>query len=534
MKTKYIFVTGGVTSSLGKGIVASSLGHILINSGFSCTIVKMDPYLNVDPGTMSPYEHGECFVTKDGAETDLDLGHYERFLNRDLGKDNSVTMGKIYNKVLKAERRGDYLGKTVQVIPHITDELKKSYTKFDDQVDVVIVEIGGCVGDIESTPFIEAVRQTMSEKKRDCCSIHVTLLPRLSTTGELKTKPSQHSVRNLRELGIQPDILVTRSNDAMSEDIRQKLALFCSIPEHRVIESLDSDTIYAMPYNLAQQGLNKEVLDILGLDIRDYSSDLVEYTNKLRKLDEIQDRKKIAIVGKYVELSDSYFSIRESIVHASVHLDIPVDISYISTDFEDSYQKDLVMDSILCKEYDAIIIGPGFGDRGIEGKLEIASLCRQYDVPCLGICLGMQMMAISFARDVLGWMHADSTEFFKDTCCPVIDMMQDQKQSKGMGGTMRLGSYLCDIDSDDDLCEFYGTNEVLERHRHRYEFNPTYVDRFEEKGMRIVGRNPGTMLTEIMRYEPNKFYIGVQFHPEYKSRPNTPHPIFVSLLSSIG
>lgn len=525
MSTKYIFVTGGVTSSLGKGIIAASLGRLIKEHGYNVTIIKMDPYLNIDPGTMSPYEHGECFVTSDGAETDLDLGHYERFLNQDMSSNNTMTMGRIYDKVLTAERRGQYLGKTVQVIPHITDQLKNTYLKLEGKYDVVIVEIGGCVGDIESTPFIEAVRQTIAQRKRDTVSIHLTLVPRLTTTGEQKTKPSQQSVKELRSLGVQPDFLITRSDEMLSKEICKKLSIFCAVSEDHVIQSPDCDSIYRVPNVLLEQNFDTKVLDSLSLVKGDLKG--VKLFEKVLHNQSQNDTIKVALLGKYSQLEDAYKSIFEALSHAGSSLQNPhnVKIDLISPEggIED------IMQQIL--QNDALLIGPGFGSRGMN--LKIAVISRMMDLnsmPVFGICLGMQCMVIAAARKIKDMEKAHTTESEPSTPHPVIDLMSDQKNKLDLGGTMRLGQYECVLQPDSLASSAYnGLERVSERHRHRYEMNPFYTDLLLQAGLSVTGHNPDTDLAEIVEWNKG-WIVGTQFHPEYKSRPEEPHPLFVEFL----
>lgn len=527
--TKYIFVTGGVTSSLGKGIISASLGKLLQARGFKVTIQKLDPYINVDPGTLNPYEHGECYVTLDGAETDLDLGHYERFLGVNTSQANNVTTGRIYQSVINKERRGDYLGKTVQVIPHITDEIKRSIklvgTK--NKYDVVITEIGGTVGDIESLPYIEAVRQLKWEMgDSNTLVIHLTLVPYLSSTGELKTKPTQHSVKVLLENGIQPNILVLRTEKELNTEIRQKVALFCNVDLESVVQSIDVSTIYEVPILMQKEKLDQTVIKKLGLPDTG-APDLGPWKQFLKKLNNPKYSVKIALIGKYVELQDSYKSINESLIHAGAVNDCKVEVNFIhSEDINESNFKKLL------KDYKGIVVAPGFGDRGIDGKILAVKYARENNIPFFGICLGLQCAVVEFARNVLGHEKAHSTEMMPKTPDPVIDLMEEQKGVSDKGGTMRLGGYPCTINKDTKTYEAYGTKDIVERHRHRYEFNNKYLDEYEKAGMTAAGINPETCLVEIMEIKNHKWFVGVQFHPEYSSTVLKPHPLFVNFIKA--
>ena len=524
--TKYIFVTGGVTSSLGKGIVSASLAKLLQARGYSVTIQKLDPYINVDPGTLNPYEHGECFVTDDGAETDLDLGHYERFLNSPTSQANNVTTGKIYQSVIDKERRGDYLGKTVQVIPHITDEIKSRVRLLGKtgNYQFVITEIGGTVGDIESLPYIEAVRQLKWELGKDALSIHLTLLPYLSTTGELKTKPTQHSVKMLLEYGVQPDILVCRSEHPISREIRNKIALFCNVETNAVIECIDASTIYEVPILMEHEKLDQVVLNKLHLPVPE-NIDLTNWKEFLHKLKNPKFEIKIGLVGKYIELKDSYKSIAESFNHSGAANDCKVQIEWIHSE---SINDDNVAEKL--KGLKGILVAPGFGQRGIEGKISAIKYARENGVPFFGICLGMQCAVIEFARNVLGFKDANSTEMNPGTTNPVIDLLEAQKKVTNKGGTMRLGAYPCNIKSDTKTFEVYRKKEISERHRHRYEFNNEYLSDFEKAGMIASGINPESGLVEIVELKNHPWFVGVQFHPEYKSTVANPHPLFVNFV----
>ena len=526
---KYIFVTGGVTSSLGKGIIASSLAKLLQARGLSVTIQKFDPYLNIDPGTMNPYEHGECYVTDDGAETDLDLGHYERFLNVRTSQANNVTTGRIYHNVITAERRGDFLGKTVQVVPHITDELKRNMLLLGQtgDYDIVITEIGGCVGDIESLPFLEAVRQVKFEmNEHDTLVIHLTLIPYLNSAGELKTKPTQHSVRMLQEAGIQPDILVCRSEHPLPYDLRKKIALFCNVQVNSVIEAMDADTIYAVPLLMLKERLDQRALYMLDI-YNDKDLDLDSWKTFLSRLKNPVDSVRIGLVGKYVELHDAYKSIVESFIHAGATNECKVNIEWIHSE---SLSADNVEEKL--EGLDGVLVAPGFGERGIEGKIAAIQFVRENNIPFFGICLGMQMAVIEYARNVIGWQNAHSVEMDNTTDHPVIHLMEDQKDISNKGGTMRLGAYSCRIKKDTLASRIYGKTNISERHRHRYEFNNKYLKDFEGKGLLATGINPENDLVEMVELPSHPFYIGVQFHPELKSTVMNPHPLFVHFVKA--
>lgn len=522
MNTKYIFVTGGVVSSLGKGITAASLGRLLKNRGLKVSIQKFDPYLNVDPGTMSPYQHGEVFVTDDGAETDLDLGHYERFIDESLGKNNNVTTGKIYWSVISKERKGNYLGGTVQVIPHITNEIKDRVYRVakERDVDVVITEIGGTVGDIESLPFLEAVRQIKYEVGiENVCFIHVTLVPYLGKAGELKTKPTQHSVKELRSIGIQPDIIVCRSEKPLSMDLKNKIGLFCNIEGKSVIQNLDAENLYEVPLLLHQEGLDNLVCEKLDLGCRDLDNS--QWCNMVNKFKNLSRNVTIALVGKYIELHDAYLSVIEALNHGGLANDTKVNIKWINSS---EINKENV--GILLKEIDGVLVPGGFGDRGIEGKIEAIKWSREQHVPFLGICLGMQCSVIEFARNILRYENAHSTEIDPETKYPVIDLMSEQKNIDDIGGTMRLGLYPCRIEKGSKAYGAYGEELIYERHRHRYEFNNEFRKEIQEAGMSITGTSPDSRLVEIVEVENHPWFVAVQFHPELKSRPNNPHPLF--------
>ncbi|CCH02184.1 CTP synthase [Fibrella aestuarina BUZ 2] len=527
---KYIFVTGGVTSSLGKGIIASSLAKLLQSRGLSVTIQKFDPYINIDPGTLNPYEHGECYVTDDGAETDLDLGHYERFLNTPTSQANNITTGRIYYNVITRERKGDFLGKTVQVVPHITDEIKRNLRLLGEsgEYDIVITEIGGCVGDIESLPFIEAVRQFKFELgEHNTLVIHLTLVPYLNSAGELKTKPTQHSVKMLQEAGVQPDILVCRTEHPLPPDIRRKIAQFCNVQVSSVIEAMDAETIYDVPLLMKNEKLDQRVLYLLDI-YNDQDSDLDEWRNFLKRLKNPVDEVRIGLVGKYVELHDAYKSIAESFIHAGSKNECKVHIDWIQS--EHLADEGAVEERL--RDLDAVLVAPGFGERGIEGKINAIRYVRENGVPFLGICLGMQCAVIEYARNVLGLPEAHSYEMNPQTPNPVINMMEDQKKVVNMGGTMRLGAYACKIKKDSLSYQAYGKTTISERHRHRYEFNSAYLEQFEKGGMRAVGTNPETGLVEIVELPSHPWFVGVQFHPELKSTVMAPQPLFVQFVKA--
>lgn len=528
-QTKYIFITGGVTSSLGKGIIAASLGKLLQSRGLSVTIQKFDPYLNIDPGTLNPYEHGECYVTEDGAETDLDLGHYERFLNVETSQSNNITTGRIYNNVITRERKGEFLGKTVQVIPHITDEIKSNFYKLgqDGKYDVVITEIGGCVGDIESLPFIEAVRQARWDLgPGNFLVVHLTLIPYLKAAKELKTKPTQHSVKQLLEAGIQPDILVCRTEHPLPQDVKRKLALFCNVQLDSVIEAMDAESIYDVPLLMKKEKLDERVLSKLNLKPK-AKLDLKDWKDFLGRLKNPTAEVTIGLIGKYVSLPDAYKSIIESFTHASAASECKVNLVLLSSEEinNDNYSSKL-------KSLDGILVAPGFGERGFEGKVATVKYARENKIPFLGICLGMQVAVIEFARNVLGLEHANSTEMDPTTPHPVIALMEDQKKIDQMGGTMRLGSYACDLKKGSKAALAYGKTKIQERHRHRYEFNNAYLDQLEAKGMLASGKNPETGLVEIVELQNHPWFVGVQFHPEYKSTVLKPQPLFVNFIQA--
>jgi CTP synthase len=529
-QTKYIFVTGGVTSSLGKGIIAASLAKLLQARGYRATIQKFDPYLNVDPGTLNPYEHGECYVTDDGAETDLDLGHYERFLNVPTSQANNVTTGRVYLSVIEKERRGEFLGKTVQVVPHITNEIKERMQLLGQSgdYDIVITEIGGTVGDIESLPYIESVRQLLWElgEENGIC-IHLTLIPYLAAAGELKTKPTQHSVKTLMESGIKADILVCRTEHELSDELRQKLALFCNVKREAVIQSIDASTIYDVPNLMLEEGLDTVTLKKLGLPEKN-SPDLTNWNEFLRKHKNPKHEVNIGLVGKYVELQDSYKSILESFIHAGATNETKVNVIYIHSEYLDAKSAEEQLGKL-----DGILVAPGFGGRGIEGKIETVRYARENNIPFLGICLGMQMAVIEFARNVLGYKEANSIEMNEETTHPVINLMEEQKDVVNKGGTMRLGAWKCSLKENTLVREIYGKAEIMERHRHRYEFNGAYLNEFENAGLKASGINPETGLVEVIELPNHPFFIGVQYHPEYKSTVANPHPLFVSFVAAM-
>ena len=526
--TKYIFVTGGVTSSLGKGIIAASLAKLLQSQGYKTTIQKLDPYLNVDPGTLNPYEHGECYVTEDGAETDLDLGHYERFLNVPTSQANNVTTGRIYKSVIEKERRGEFLGKTVQVIPHITDEIKHRIQILGNSgdFDIVITEIGGTVGDIESLPYIEAVRQLKWDLgEHNALVIHLTLVPYLSAAGELKTKPTQHSVKTLMESGVQADILVCRTEHELPKDLRRKLALFCNVKEEAVIQSIDASTIYDVPNLMLDEGLDRVALN--GLNLPSNSPELSQWNAFLDRHKNPNQIVNIGLIGKYVELQDSYKSILEAFIHAGASNEVKVKVVSIHSEY---LTKDNVSEQL--ENLDAVLVAPGFGERGIEGKIEAIRYVRENNIPFLGICLGMQMAVIEYSRNILGLNDAISTEMNQDTSNPVIDLMESQKDITDMGGTMRLGAWSCKLESNSKVFSIYNSNEISERHRHRYEYNNTYKEQLENAGMTSAGYNPETGLVEIIEIPSHRWFVGVQYHPEYKSTVTNPHPLFIAFVKA--
>lgn len=527
--SKFIFVTGGVTSSLGKGIIAASLAKLLQARGYRTTIQKFDPYINVDPGTLNPYEHGECYVTEDGAETDLDLGHYERFLNTHTSQANNVTTGRIYQHVINAEREGAYLGKTVQVIPHITDEIKRRMLLLGESgdYDIIITELGGTVGDIESLPYVEAVRQLKWELgEHNCVVIHLTLIPYLRAAKELKTKPTQHSVKLMSENGLNPDILVCRTEEALYKELKTKIALFCNVRQDAVIEARDADTIYGVPMEMLKERLDIITLQKLDLPLGD-DPDLVKWTEFLNKLRYPKSKVTIGLIGKYVELQDAYKSILEALIHAGAVNECKVEVRNIHSEHltrENAQEK--------LEHLDAILVAPGFGSRGIEGKIEAIRIAREQGIPFFGICLGMQMACVEFARNVLKLSDAHSTEMAPETNHPVITMMQDQQEITQMGGTMRLGAYNCSLREGSKIATVYNSHHISERHRHRYEFNNRFKDQYEAAGMIPSGINPETGLVEIVEIAEHPFFIGSQFHPEYKSTVENPHPLFVAFIKA--
>ncbi|MGE7998587.1 CTP synthase [Lysinibacillus sp. NPDC093190] len=520
--TKYIFVTGGVVSSLGKGIVAASLGRLLKNRGLEVTIQKFDPYINIDPGTMSPYQHGEVFVTDDGAEADLDLGHYERFIDINLGKHSTVTSGRVYQSVLQKERRGDYNGGTVQVIPHITNEIKDRIQRAgrETNADVVITEVGGTVGDIESLPFLEAIRQMKTNLgHNNVMYVHCTLIPYIKAAGELKTKPTQHSVKELRSLGIQPNIIVVRTEQEVPQDMKEKLALFCDVQPHEIIESRDAEHLYEVPLNLHAQDIDDIVLDHFGIEAPE--ADMEEWRELVAKVKSLPNKRKVALVGKYVELQDAYISVVEALKHAGYAFNSDIEIDWINAEHVDA---DNV--ATLLKGADAILVPGGFGDRGVEGKILATQYARENDVPFLGICLGMQLATVEFARNVLGLQGAHSTELDPNTEYPIIDFLPDQNDNVDIGGTLRLGLYPCKLRDGSKASKAYGQELVYERHRHRYEFNNEYREAMEAAGLVFSGTSPDGKLVEIIELPEKNFFVACQFHPELVSRPNRPQPLF--------
>jgi CTP synthase len=525
---KYIFVTGGVSSSLGKGIISSSIAKLLKARGFNVTIQKLDPYINIDPGTLNPYEHGECFVTEDGAETDLDLGHYERFSNVPTSRHNNITTGKIYETVIKKERQGEYLGQTVQVIPHITDEIKYRIKAlaYKDNYDFLIIEIGGTVGDIESLPYIEAVRQMRWELGKNCIVVHLTLVPYLAAAGELKTKPTQHSVKTLLESGVQPDIIVCRTQRPLNENLKKKIALFCNVSPSSVIEGIDAESIYDVPVLMHKEGLDVEILKKVKLPSKK-EPDLKDWEKFLCRLKNPTHEVTIGLVGKYVELKDAYKSITESFIHAGAVNECRV---IVKTVHSETINDKNVREKLA--GLDGILVAPGFGPRGIEGKIATIRYARENKVPFFGICLGMQCAVIEFGRNVIGLKNANSTEFNDETSFPVIDMMEEQKKISGLGGTMRLGSFPCKLKKGSKVNSIYQTESIMERHRHRYEFNNEYLDQFHKAGMIPVGINEKDNLIEIIELKGHPWFIGVQFHPEFKSTVANPHPLFVAFVKA--
>lgn len=528
MTTKYIFVTGGVTSSLGKGIIAASLAKLLQAQGYRTTIQKLDPYINVDPGTLNPYEHGECYVTDDGAETDLDLGHYERFLNVPTSQANNVTTGRIYQSVIQKERRGEFLGKTVQVIPHITDEIKQRVQILGNsgEYDIVITEIGGTVGDIESLPYVEAVRQLKWDLgENNAISIHLTLIPYLSAAGELKTKPTQHSVKTLMESGVMADILVCRTEHELPPELRTKLAKFCNVTEDAVIQSIDASTIYDVPNLMLEEGLDKIVLKKLNLE--NSKPDLSQWNEFLNRHKHPKGEVTIGLIGKYVELQDSYKSILEAFIHSGAENEVKVRIESIHSEYLNDDNMEFKLGHL-----DGVLVAPGFGERGVEGKISAVRFVRENNIPFLGICLGMQMAVIEYARNVLGLKDANSTEMNEDTQFPVIDLMEEQKTITDKGGTMRLGAWDCELKDNSIASRIYKKKNIKERHRHRYEFNNVYKEQIEAAGMKATGLNPDTGLVEIIELTEHPWFVGVQYHPEYKSTVANPHPLFVAFVKA--
>jgi CTP synthase len=524
---KYIFVTGGVVSSLGKGIAAASLGRLLVERGFRVTMMKLDPYLNVDPGTMSPFQHGEVFVTDDGAETDLDLGHYERFLDRPLSQANNITTGRIYSNVITKERRGEYLGSTVQVIPHITDEIKGAVKRIAPGNDVVLVEVGGTVGDIESLPFLEAIRQFRREVgKENALFVHLTLVPYIAAAGEVKTKPTQHSVRELMEIGIQPDFLICRSEKPLQDDVKRKIALFCNVDFGAVIESPDVPTIYEIPLSFEQQGFAERVMERLRLVAP--TPDLTNWRTMVQHITNPHTRVKICVVGKYTDYVDSYKSVQEALIHGGIANDVGVDLAWTSSDLFTSPERSRE----ILSNYHGLLVPGGFGVRGVEGMVEAIRAARELSIPFFGICLGMQVAIIEFARHVMGLDDSHSSEFAPDCSDPVISLMDSQREVTDMGGTMRLGAYPCRLQRGSKAAEVYGQPEVSERHRHRYEVSNRYRDALIEHGMRLSGLSPDDSLVEMIELPSHPYFIGCQFHPELQSRPLRPHPLFAGFVAA--
>lgn len=528
METKYIFVTGGVVSSLGKGIISSSLACLLKARGYRVTIQKFDPYINIDPGTLNPYEHGECYVTVDGHEADLDLGHYERFTNIQTTRANNVTTGRIYQSVIDKERRGDYLGKTVQIVPHITDEIKRNVKLLGNtgNFDFIITEIGGTVGDIESLPFIESVRQLRWELGNNCVCVHLTYVPYIAAAKELKTKPTQHSVKQLQEVGIQPDILVLRTEKNITPEVRRKIALFCNVSPDAVIQSIDVPSIYEVPIKMHEQHLDELVLRKTGVPVEG-EPHMAPWLHFLEKMKNAEEKVTIGLVGKYVELQDAYKSINEALFQAATYNDRRLDLRFIHSEKVNPENVESQLAGL-----DGVVIAPGFGQRGIEGKFVALKWCREHDVPTFGICLGMQCMVIEYARNVMGLHDANSTEMNPTTPDNVIDLMEEQKSISNLGGTMRLGAYECCLEPESHAAKAYGKTVVNERHRHRFEFNNEYRARFENAGMKCVGENPATHLVEVVELPDHRWFIGTQYHPEYSSTVLDPNPLFVSFVSA--
>lgn len=529
MEAKYIFVTGGVVSSLGKGIISASLACLLKARGYRVTIQKFDPYINIDPGTLNPYEHGECYVTVDGHEADLDLGHYERFTNVETTRANNITSGRVFQNVIDKERRGDYLGKTVQIVPHITDEIKRNVKLLGKtgEYDFIITEIGGTVGDIESLPFLEAVRQLRWEMGRDSLCIHLTYVPYLQAAKELKTKPTQHSVKQLQQVGIQPDILVLRTEHDVPQTMRRKIAQFCNVAPDAVFQSIDCRSIYEVPVMMHEQHLDEVVLRQMNVDPNLSDTDMAPWMQFLDKLHSARESVSIGLVGKYVQLQDAYKSIGEALLHAATYCDRKLDLRYINSE---ELRPDNVAEAL--DGLDGVVIAPGFGQRGIEGKFDAIKWCRENDIPTFGICLGMQCMVIEFARNVLGMKDANSTEMNPSTPNNVIDLMDEQKSIHNMGGTMRLGAYDCRLQPQSKVAQAYGSTMVSERHRHRFEFNHGYRSRFESGGMKCVGENPSTGLVEVVEIPEKRWFVGTQYHPEYNSTVLRPNPLFMSFMKA--
>jgi CTP synthase len=527
--TKHIFVTGGVVSSLGKGLTASSLGRLLKNRGFRVTMQKLDPYLNVDPGTMNPFEHGEVFVTDDGGETDLDLGHYERFVDEATSRSSNATTGSIYSSVIAKERRGDYLGTTVQVIPHITDEIKRRISSMaNEDVDFVITEVGGTVGDIEILPFLEAIRQFRKDAGRDnVCYVHATLVPHLGPSGEQKTKPTQHSVTELRSRGIQPDVIVCRSDRPISPDLKRKISNLCDVPVQGVVSNIDVGNLYEIPLAMHDEGLDSFVCELLGVDVSEHEVNLVEWRALVQRIESAERSVKVGVIGKYVDLPDAYLSVVESLRHGGFHHGVKVELEWVPAESVSP-----LLAPTQLNHLDALVIPGGFGERGVEGKIAAADYAREHNIPCLGLCLGLQVMTIAYARSVAGLDNANSREFDARASHHVIDLMDDQRNVVDMGGTMRLGAYVAILQPDSQVAAMYGSTTVSERHRHRYEFNPRYRKRLEDAGLRCSGTSPDERLVEFIELPSHPFWVGTQAHPEFKSRPNRPHPLFKGLIGA--
>ena len=525
-QTKYVFITGGVISSLGKGITASALGALMENRGLKVTFIKLDPYINVDPGTMNPLEHGEVFVTDDGTETDMDLGHYERFTSAKMSAHNNCTTGQVYDSVISKERQGEYLGTTVQVIPHITDEIKSRVMEASEGADIAFVEIGGTVGDIESLPFLEAIRQMMLDLgEQNAVSMHVTLVPYIEAADEMKTKPTQHSVKSVREIGIQPDILVARSDRDLHDGIKEKIALFCNVPKRRVITAKDAETIYEVPLLLAEQGIDQELSDALNIWSR--AADLGKWHQLVDRIKNPKDKVTVGIVGKYVDLTESYKSLNEALLHGGIANETEVDLEFFDSE-------ELTDDNVAehLEGCDGVLVPGGFGERGMGGKVKAIQHAREAEIPFFGICLGMQLAVVEYARNVAGLAHANSFEFDEDTEAPVISLMPDQKEVEKKGATMRLGAYPCELDPDSHAADIYGEEEISERHRHRFEFNNAYREKLVEEGLKVSGTSPDDVLVEMVELDDHSWFVGCQFHPEFQSKPTDAHPLFESYIEA--